>query len=68
MKLYFQNYKGEERLIADVDSEDEAIMRIKKFCSDRDFTIPYWRNWGYLDSDGVTYDVGSHTEFFKLRR
>ena len=68
MKLYFQNSKGEERLISDVDSEDEAMKRIKKFCRERDFAIPYWRNWGALDDSGITYDVGSHTEFFKLKR
>lgn len=68
MKLYFQNSKGEERPIAEVDSREDAMRRIKKFCLDRDFTIYYTRCWGELDKDGITYDVGSHTEFFKLKR
>lgn len=68
MKLYFQNSSGKEILISDVDNEEEAASRIKKFCNDRDFKIYYTRCWGSLEEDGITYDVGSHFEFFKLKR
>lgn len=65
MKLVFQNSRGHERTIADVKTEDEAYSEIKKFCYERSFHIYYTRVW--QDSDGVTvYDVGSHTENFKL--
>lgn len=64
MKLVFQNASGVERAIADVESQDEAMSKIKKFCYERDFRIPYTRVW---EKDNiVTFDVGSHTEFFKL--
>lgn len=65
MKLYFQNANGKERLIAEVHDADEAYDKIKEFCSERDFKIYYTRCWKL--SDGSTkYDVGSHTEFFRL--
>ena len=65
MKLVFQNSQGHERTIADVKTDDEAYSEIKKFCRERDFRIYYTRVW--QDNDGVTvYDVGSHTENFKL--
>lgn len=65
MKLVFQNSRGHERTIADVKTADEAYSEIKKFCRERDFHIYYTRI--LQDDDGVTvYDVGSHTEFFKL--
>lgn len=64
MKLVFQNSMGNERKIADVEDKDEAMRKIKKFCLERDFKIMYTRCW---EKDGVTtFDVGSHTEFFKL--
>ena len=68
MKLYFKNSSGKELLIASVEDEEEAIREIKKFCEERDYNIPYWRGWGSIDGDGIWYDVGSHTEFFILKR
>lgn len=63
MKLYF--CKPEEvRLIAEPKDEDEAWEEIKKFCDDRNYTIPYVRMW---EVDGVRhYDVGSWSEHFEL--
>lgn len=65
MKLYFQSSSGEERLIhSDIHNEDEAFKAIKAFCSERNFKIYYYRAW---TQEGVTtFDVGRHTEFFKL--
>lgn len=66
MKLYFQNANGRERFIADVDDCKEADKKIKEFCSERNFYIPYIRTW--FREDGVmVYDVSSHTEFFLLK-
>lgn len=68
MKLFFQNANGVERVIANVDNEDSAMFEIKKFCEERDFKIPYYRVYGNIDEDGIRYDVGSHYEFFVLRK
>ena len=65
MKLYFKNSRGERRIIAEPETENEAWREIYKFCENRNFTIPYVREW--RDSDGFKwYDVSSHTEFFVL--
>ena len=63
MKLYFENSRGERRIIAEPKTEEDAIKEINKFCEDRNFKIYYVRKW--QDDDGLNwYDVGSHTEFF----
>lgn len=65
MKLYFENSRGERRIIAEPKTEPEAMEEIYKFCADRNFKIYYVRNW--LTQEGFkVYDVGSHTEFFYL--
>lgn len=64
MKLVFMNSSGKERFIANVNKKEEAMSEIKNFCYEHEFKIPYTRCW---EKDGVTtFDVGSHTEFFKL--
>ena len=63
MKLYFQNSKGNRRLIAEPTTEEEVNEEIDKFCKDRNFEIYYTRAW--RDKEGLKwYDVGSHTEYF----
>lgn len=65
MKLYFENSRGERRIIAEPKTQDDTWNEINKFCSDRNFKIYYVRKW--KNNDGlVVYDVGSHTEFFYL--
>lgn len=65
MKLYFENSYGQRRVIAEPQTEAEAMKEIYKFCGDRNFKIYYVRSW--KESDGLqAYDVGSHTEFFYL--
>lgn len=65
MKLYFENSRGQRRIIAEPENENEAWKEIHKFCEDRKFKIYYVRTW--KDKDGAeVYDVGSHTEFFYL--
>ena len=68
MKLYFQNSNGKKRLVAEVGNQEDAIREIKKFCEERDYRIPYVRRWGDLDKDGVTFDVGSWSESFILKK
>lgn len=65
MKLYFENSRGQRRVVAEPQTEDEAWREIHEFCNERKFTIFYVREW--RDPDGLKwYDVGSHTEFFIL--
>lgn len=65
MKLYFENSKGERRIIAEPESEESAMKEIHKFCEDRDFKIYYTRSWRIPDGLKV-FDVGSWSEFFYL--
>lgn len=64
MKLYFENSLGKERVIAEVENEDEAFKEINKFCEERNFKIYYIRTW--MVNSRKKFDVGSHTEFFYL--
>ena len=41
MKLYFGNSLGVERVIAEVQNEEEAMNEIDKFCEERNFKIYY---------------------------
>lgn len=43
MKLYFENSKGERRLIAEVKRSEDIFKEINKFCEDRNFKILYTR-------------------------
>lgn len=64
MKLFFQNSKGEERLIAEPANREEVNKEINKFLEDHNFKSYYIR---VLEADGrLIFDVGSHTEFFIL--
>lgn len=65
MKLYFENSNGERRVVAEPQTEQEAMKEIYKFCDDRNFKIYYVRSW--RNEDGLkVYDVGSWSEFFLL--
>ena len=64
MKLYFQNSRGVERLIAEPLNKQEVNKEINKFLDDHNFKSYYSRVW---EADGrLVFDVGSHTEFFIL--
>lgn len=65
MDLTFENSKGQERVIATVSTADEAFSEIKKFLNAHNYKMYYCRI--LYGPDFVTYDVGSHTEFFHLR-
>jgi len=65
MKLYFENSRGERRIIAAPSTEEVAVEIIHAFCEERNFKIYYTRTW--RDKEGLkVFDVGSHTEFFYL--
>ena len=64
MKLYFQNSRGDERLIAEPSNREEVVKEINKFLNDHNYKSYYTRVW---EDDGrLVFDVGSHTEFFIL--
>lgn len=65
MKLYFENSRGQRRIIAEPKTEEEANKEIHKFCEERNFKIYYIRSW--RDKEGLkVFDCGSWTEFFYL--
>ena len=64
MKLYFQNSRGVERLIAEPSNREEVVKEINKFLDDHNYKSYYTRVWE--DNDRLVFDVGSHTEFFIL--
>ena len=67
MKLYFENSKGERRVIAEPTTEEEAMREIYKFCEDRNFKIYYTRSW--TTQEGLTQiDAGSWSEFFFIEQ
>jgi hypothetical protein len=63
MKLYFENSRGERRLIGEPKTHEESSRIYQKFCADRNFKIYYVRSWT-TDNGEKYYDVGSHTEYF----
>lgn len=67
MKLYFKNSRGDKRLIAEPNTEEEAFKEIHKFLDEHNFKSYYTRIWETPDGVKV-YDVGSHTEFFHLHK
>lgn len=61
-KLWFQNSKGQKRVIAEVNDFNEVFSEIHKFLEKNNYKSYYTRFW---EEDGMTkFDVGSHTEFF----
>ena len=65
MKLYFENSRGEKRVIAEPKTEEAAMEVIRAFCEERNFKIYYVRTW--FTPDGLKkFDVGSWSEFFYL--
>lgn len=62
MRVLFSNSRGERREIATVDSIEKAMSEISKFCSERDYIIPYSRT--IFSEEGLKIDVGSYSEFF----
>lgn len=65
MKLYFKNCQGKERLIAECKTVQDAHKEIDKFLDEHNFKSYYIRSWD--NEDGVTIDVGSHSEFMVIR-
>lgn len=63
MNLYFEDSKGDRRIIAPNIDFDNVFENIKAFLDAHNFKCYYMRL--YYGDDGFTHiDVGSHTEFF----
>ena len=72
--LVFTDCNGDGWHVAKLNNPDEAFKAITKDVKARksrpggnaNFKIPYIRCWGDIETTGLTYDVGSHTEFYHL--
>lgn len=60
--LYFINSRGDYRLLVQDICKNEAFTYINKFLEEHNYKSYYTRTW--KTSEGVMFDVGSHTEFF----
>lgn len=65
MKLIFQNSRGEERIIAEIQDKKEAVKEINKFLDDHNYKS-YYMNVCEDDNGRLRIDVGSWSEFFYL--
>ena len=64
MILTYKNLEGKLQDIADVQNEEQAINEIKKFCHNKNYSIPYFSVTCHTNV--IIYDVGSYTQFFYL--
>ena len=60
------NIKGHAKVISNSITKKEAIKDILSFCKKKHYDVPYIRRNDYPDQ--WEFDVGSHTEFFKLHK
>ena len=67
MKLLLRSSNGNERIIAEISSLDEANIEIDKFLEEHNYISYYRRLWNESDNRMVI-DVGSWSEFFVLER
>ena len=64
MKLFFQNSRGEERVIAEPLNREEVNKEINKFLDDHNYKSYYQNVCGC--ENGVRIDFGSWSEFFYI--
>ena len=62
MKLFFQNSRGEERVIAEPSNREEVNKEINKFLDDHNYKS-YYQNVCEDDNGRLRIDVGSWSEF-----
>lgn len=65
-QVIFENRFGAERIVGLAENFKEANQIISKFCEDRNYRIPYVRDW--VEGRRLVKDVGSHVEFFYIAR
>ena len=60
--LWFQNSRGQERVIMEVNNFNDVFTGMSNFLTDHNYKSYYIRSW---EEDGrIKYDVGSWSEFF----
>lgn len=64
--LYFENARGEERLLGTFETYRDCCEEMNKFMKEHDFECYYIRNW--IENGRIVADVGSHFEFFYIGR
>lgn len=70
--IFFENSCGKERVIAEVQTMDQAFDAIREFLDEHEYKSYYTRFWleetEYEDAPCVvlTFDVGSWSEFFHI--
>ena len=60
--LYFQNIKGEEKLLGSYETVHDVDKAISDFLKEHNYKSYYSRYWN--SGDRVKIDFGSHTQFF----
>ena len=60
------NSKGHTKVISNSVTKSGAIEDILSFCKKNHYDVPYMRITDYPEY--WEFDVGSHTEFFKLHK
>lgn len=63
----FENTYGERREIGFAATKSKANQIIQKFLNSHKYKAPYWRIIS-LEDNIEQIDVGSHTEFFYIRK
>lgn len=65
--IEFENTYGERRKIGSTANRLKANRIIQKFLNSHEYKAPYWRIIS-LEDNIEQIDVGSHTEFFYIRK
>lgn len=65
MKVYFVGGWDKERLLAEVNTTEEAMKVMNDFMKEHNFKSYYTRVYKKENSARTRYDVGSWTQFFE---
>lgn len=66
-KIFFENSQGIEREIGKSETEELGFNIISAFLKEHNYKS-YYYNCHYMEDKGLWVDVGSHTEFFYIRK
>ena len=64
--LYFENSRGEERLLGTFETYSGCYEEMNNFMKAHNFECYYIRNW--IENGRIVADVGSWSEFFYIGR
>lgn len=63
-QVTFLDSQGNERIVAYIETKEEATQVIKHFLEIKNYKAPYWRI--NFHPEYLEYDVGSWSEFFRV--